>query len=215
MEQLVLWQPECIANEKTTVVTCFLSSAQALSPSFENNEVIKEILKFLKFPETEYTADWKPYRSVYTIYPDDYDNINEGWSTIWLVTITLSSPVKCTTTHDENCFLNSGGVYEEKPSDPPMLIIADFESADNVVACKQELAKKGKLRLIMERTIRNARLHQVFFVVSSMKNSDKPGIDKPLIEEIFGTIKKNKGFYNYVLRTDELDEFIIDSGVKE
>lgn len=215
MEQLVLWQPECTANEKETVITCFLSSAQVLRPIFENNEVIKEILKVLKLSGSEYAVDWKPYRSVYTIYPDDYKDVNDGWTMVWLITITLAKPVKCTTTHDENYFLDAGGSYNEESSESPLLIIADFKSADDSAACKQALTTTGKVRLILERTIRNSQLHQLFFVVSPVPNSDKPKPDKQLTEEIFGIIKKSNGFYNYVLRTDELDEFTIDSGIKE
>ena len=122
---------------------------------------------------------------------------------------------KCTTTHDENYFLDAGGVYEDKPKDSAFLFIADFESPDNAAACLQQINKTVKTRTILERSIRDSQLYQIFFTTESVQKSDKSKIDKQVTDHVLNQIKEHKGYYNYVLRTDELDEFLIESGIKQ
>lgn len=216
MEQLVLWQPEFTVRDNETVLTCFISSALALQPSFETGELTKEIFRVLYIPgDIPFTVSWKRYRSIYTVYPDDYYDINEAWASVWLITIVIKGTGKYRTTEEENCFLDSGGVYNEETANEAdeLILIMDFETEEEFNICYDKIQEVLKTTIVLKRDIRNKQLHQAFFVPAdkNIKNNDW----KKIFKQVLDLVVENNGFYNHVLRTDVLGEMNIPGGIPD
>lgn len=203
MEQIVLWQPEFAYTDIGTIVTCFLSSASILEPDFENDLVIKEVFQALNMEESSVTISQKSFNSLYTIYPEDYKDIQEGWTTLWLVKIDIQGIIPKATLEDENEFINGGKVPIEPVAPEEYVIIADFESEMDFENFFSSV--KAMCTLYEKRSVRG-HLVQGWFIFNNKEKQDL----KLLINELSKVLDlatENNGFYNFNMRVDELGDF--------
>jgi len=200
MEQIVLWQPVFTYTDSGTIVTCFLSSASILEPDFENDLVIKEIFQALDIEESFVTISQKSFNSVYTIYPEDYKDIQEGWTNLWLVKIDIQGIIPETKLEDENEFINGGKVPLTSEAPEEYMIIVDFENEIDLQRFSGSV--KAMCTLYEKRSIRD-QLVQGLFIYNNKKKQDSHLIINEL-REVFDQVTQNNGFYNFKMRVDEL-----------